>query len=131
MAGYDLPLSMASLGRELDRDEIERGFNYMVESMLPELAEEHGWSVRFNHCFRRICYDVSVGDKWDSFVSDTPAYESLALADLVTAYSCARVMVVVGEPVVTMLNEVSLMYRDETDFEGNKFVGDEYWESTW
>lgn len=131
MAGYDLPRMMASLGRELDRGEIEHEFNYMVENMLPQLADEHGWSVRFNHCFRRICYDVSVGDKWDRADDRQPAYEHLALADLVTAYSCARVMAVVGEPVVTMLNEVSLMYRDETDLDGNQFVDDEYWEATW
>jgi hypothetical protein len=128
MAGYPIHRMMASLGRDLDRDVIEDGFNYMVENMLPELADEHGWSVRFNHCFRRICYDVAVGDKWDSICDRGPAYEHIALADLVTAYSCARMMAIVGEPVVTVFNEVSLMYREETDLEGNQIIGEEYWE---
>jgi len=124
MAGHDMPNMMASLGRDLDRDVIEREFNYMVENLLTRLADEHDWSVRYNHCFRRICYDIAVGQQWDEFVEETPAYEKMALCDLVNAYSVACVMALVGEPIVTGLNEVSLMYREETDLDGNIVIDD-------
>jgi len=119
-----MPDMMTAFGRDLDRETISSEFNYMVENLLPRLADLHDWSVRYNHCFRRICYDVAVGQQWDEFIEESPAYEKMALSDLVNAYSVATVIALVGEPILTGLNEVSLMYREETDLEGNKVIDD-------
>ena len=127
MAGEGSPESMASYGAGFPRNAVRREFNRMCESTLPTMAREYGWSVRLNHCFRRICYDLAVGQQWDEFVEETPAYKNMALVDLVSAYSVATTMALCGEPVITVMNEISLMYRKETDLDGNQYVGREEW----
>lgn len=36
----------------------------LTRRVLPGLAAAHGWPVRLDHCFMRICLDAAMGQPW-------------------------------------------------------------------
>ena len=49
--------------------ELVRTMEHLAETILPEKAASGDYPVRFDHCFKRIAYDVAVGAKWDTEVT--------------------------------------------------------------
>ena len=48
---------------EADQANVQR-FKYLTEVALPARAAAHRWSVRLDHCFKRICLDHAFADVW-------------------------------------------------------------------
>ncbi|WP_259220727.1 hypothetical protein [Salinibacter ruber] len=46
-----------------------RTMEHLAEDILPTKAASGAYPVRFDHCFKRIAYDVAVGAKWDTDVT--------------------------------------------------------------
>ncbi len=46
-----------------------RTMERLAEDTLPAKAASGDYPVRFDHCFKRIAYDVAVGTKWDTDVT--------------------------------------------------------------
>jgi len=45
-----------------------RTMERLAEDILPVKAASGAYPVRFDHCFKRIAYDVAVGARWDTEV---------------------------------------------------------------
>jgi hypothetical protein len=56
---------------------------------LPALAQQHGWQIRFNHCFGRIILDNVVQGDWRRSVP-APAWANLSTAQLAQAIAIAE-----------------------------------------
>lgn len=84
--------------------------NRLAEDVLPEIAgEDDRYPVRFDHCFKRIAYDASVGDRWDREVQ-RPFYRYATDQQIRRAIQTLKEMV--DSPSrATDLNRQSLTYR--------------------
>lgn len=62
--------SQARLFASHDRESPERvrRMEHLAEEVLPAKAASGDKPVRFDHCFKRIAYDMAVGAKWDTEV---------------------------------------------------------------
>ena len=81
----------------------------LTGTVLPGMAREHGWPIRFDHCFMRVCLDTSLGARWDTVVR-RPAIRHLDLSQLAAAVAQAER--VAAEPsLLPTLNRASLRLR--------------------
>ncbi|MGI4747125.1 MAG: hypothetical protein ACRYGI_10655 [Janthinobacterium lividum] len=81
----------------------------MTRIRLPALAMQHGWPIRLDHCFMRVCLDVSLGARWDSVVP-RPAIRTLSTAQL--ARAVAQAEAIMADPAsLPELNRASLRMR--------------------
>ena len=98
----------ASPGRE--DSEAVRTMERLAEEVLPAKAASGAYPVRFDHCFKRIAYDVAVGAKWDTAVPP-PFYKHAPPAQLRRAVTILREMVADPDRAADY-NRRSLRYRD-------------------
>lgn len=49
----------------------------LTRNILPSIATAHRWPIRADHCFMRVCLDVSLGAAWPQVVRP-PAYQHLS-----------------------------------------------------
>lgn len=85
-------------------------FKQVTEELLPALAVQQHWPIRFDHCFKRICLDWAFGDVWYQHLA-RPAEMHLKGRSLQKALACAEELLA-GD--LTLLNErdaASLRWR--------------------
>ena len=82
----------------------------LTEQMLPALAKEHGWPLRLDHCFKRVCLDYAFGDVWYRHVQK-PAERHIAADALERATRSANEIAEQGEPLLRARNAESLRVR--------------------
>lgn len=81
----------------------------LTRDVLPGMAAAHGWPIRLDHCFMRVCLDHAIGQRWDTVVA-RPAIRHLDPAQLARAVACAEA--VVADPAsLPALNGASLRMR--------------------
>ena len=92
------------------RSEDVRALDILAEEVLPEKARTGDYPVQFDHCFRRIAYDVAVGAKWDTEVA-SPFYKHATSEQLRRAVEGLREMAANPERAVAY-NQQSLRFRN-------------------
>ena len=96
-----------------DRRALERHWLTLTRKVLPSLASERKWPVRFDHCFQRILLDNAFGGRWYDFVGQRPAYAHApddALARAVALGEAAQD----GTVDLANLNRKSLLWRGKS-----------------
>lgn len=82
----------------------------LTREVMPALAADRGWPVRFDHCFQRILLDAELGAPWTATLAGRPAYRSVDDATLDRLIAGAEA-VVGGEADLHALNRASLAGR--------------------
>ncbi len=85
-------------------------FKQLTERVLPQIAKEQQWPVRFDHCFKRICLDNAFGGVWHHYIK-RPAERNLHEPELTQAISIAEQLISSGFPALHRLNRNSLRWR--------------------
>ncbi|MFB6271848.1 MAG: GCN5-related N-acetyltransferase [Salinibacter sp.] len=100
----------ASPDESASRADDVRRLKTLAEEVLPEKAASGDYPVRFDHCFKRIAYDVAVGTQWDTEVAP-PFYQHATPDQLRRAIAVLWEMI--GDPDrAATYNQQSLRYRD-------------------
>ncbi len=81
----------------------------LTREVLPGMAARNGWPIHEDHCFMRVCLDVSLGAPWPSVVR-APAYLTMSDAQLAAAVTVAEGIAAAPDTLPT-LNERSLRAR--------------------
>ena len=76
------------MSAEAARDALVARWLQLTRTVLPGMAQAHGWPIRFDHCFMRVCLDAAVGSPWTSRVK-APAIRYLDPAQLAAAVEIA------------------------------------------
>ena len=80
-----------------------------MREVLPGLAAAHGWPIRLDHCFMRVCLDHAIGARWDTVVA-RPAIRNLTAGQLAGAIACAEA--IAADPALLRpRNDASLAMR--------------------
>ncbi len=87
----------------------------LTRRQLPQAAALHGWPIRFDHCFMRVCLDAAFGRPWHEAIA-RPAIRHAADHDLMRAVAVAESLL--AEPALLRVrNAESLrMRRDRAGF---------------
>ena len=92
-----------------EREALDGRWLALTRGTLPALAARHRWPIRRDHCFMRVCLDVSFGQPWRELVGP-PAIRNLTAAQLRAAIAVAER--IVAEPaLLPALNRQSLHMR--------------------
>ena len=94
----------------MTRDELEARWLELTRAVMPTLAAERAWPVRFDHCFQRILLDNACGGRWLDLVEGRPAYRAINDARLRAAVALADA-VVAGGADLHALDAKSLAWR--------------------
>ncbi len=81
----------------------------LTQKILPAMAAEEHWPIRFDHCFMRVCLDESLGRPWTEVVQ-RPAIDKMSDAQLAAAIRTAERIVEQPE-LLPALNDESLRQR--------------------
>lgn len=81
-----------------------------VETDLPAAAAEHGWSLKFDHCFARVLLDNLVAGVWYDHLKK-PAWRHLTDAQARRLVAMADRLLTEGEPLLREWNTASLRHR--------------------
>ena len=73
------------------------------------MAAEHGWPIRLDHCFMRVCLDAALAVRWDTVVR-RPAIRHLSDAQLGRAVAQAEA-IAARPDLLPRLNQDSLRLR--------------------
>ncbi len=92
------------------RQQLQARWLELTRNVLPGLAGERRWPVRYDHCFARIILDQVCGGCWYDHVPARPAYKHLSDAQLGAAVALAT-SVAAGTSDLVALNEASLAWR--------------------
>lgn len=86
---------------------------HLTNEMLPSLAKQRKFPVRFNHCFQRIILDNLFGCCWYDALdkSQGAAYKQLNKNQLETAISLAKQIISRPDEYIEELNNNSLHWR--------------------
>lgn len=94
----------------MDRAELEARWLHLTREVMPGLAAERAWPVRFDHCFQRILLDNACGGRWMDRVAGRPAYRAIDDEGLAEAVRLGEV-VVAGGADLRELDRRSLEWR--------------------
>lgn len=84
----------------------------LTNQVLPELARQRQFPVKYNHCFQRIVLDNLFGCCWYEVLrGKDPAYEQLTEAQLERAIAIAESMISQTDEHTHQLNQNSLGWR--------------------
>lgn len=81
----------------------------LMRRVLPGMAGAHGWPIRFDHCFMRVCLDHALCAAWHTKVR-RPAIRHLTDSQLHDAIACAE-RIVADPALLPALNRQSLLWR--------------------
>ena len=81
----------------------------LTRRVLPGMAREHGWPIRHDHCFMRVCLDHAIGAPWHTQVR-RPAVRHLTDAQLQDAVAWAG-RIAADPALLPALNRQSLAWR--------------------
>ncbi len=76
---------------------------------LPGMAQAHGWPIRHDHCFMRVCLDAAVQGRWDTVIR-RPAIQYMTEPQLEAAVAAAE-RIVHDPALLPSLNAASLQWR--------------------
>ncbi len=93
----------------MTRDALEARWFELTREVMPSLAAERRWPVRFDHCFQRILLDHAVGGPWRDHIKP-PAYRNATDAQLREAAALGDA-VISGKADLAALNRQSLEWR--------------------
>jgi hypothetical protein len=93
-----------------DRLALESRWLRLTREVLPALAPERGWPVRYDHCFQRILLDHACGGRWYDAIGGRPAYRAADAAILRRAVAMGE-EVAAGTTDLHCLNRQSLAWR--------------------
>lgn len=84
----------------------------LINQVLPRLAKERQFPVRYNHCFGRIVLDNLFGCCWYEVLSrrNGSAYKQLNHEQLKRAIEIAETIIVEPEEYIAQLNQNSLRW---------------------
>ncbi|EGQ43548.1 MAG: hypothetical protein J07AB43_15390 [Candidatus Nanosalina sp. J07AB43] len=116
MKGNDKHESNSDGSRYADSsvDDLRDLYLNATAEVLPQLAAENSWVIRFDHCFQRVVLDNVFDDVWYNHLdksSSKPAYKQLSHDQLVSALNLCREMEKMGSKKVEELNRKSLKFR--------------------
>ena len=95
-------------------EELRELYLNATAEVLPQLARENNWVIRFDHCFQRVVLDNVFDDVWYNHLDKSgsePAYRQLNRDQLVSALNLCRDMEKAGGEKVEELNRKSLKFR--------------------
>ena len=105
----------AAAARTLDASHAELAAEYtrLTKTVLPKLAAEGRFPIRFDHCFQRVALDHAFGACWYGHLdrSKGAAIKQIGTQELARAVAVARHMVAEGIEAVRKLDEQSLLWR--------------------
>ena len=81
----------------------------LTRHVLPGMAAERRWPIRFDHCFMRVCLDNALGAAWHTRVR-RPAIRHLSDDQLRDAIGWAE-RIVADHALLPALNRRSLEWR--------------------
>ena len=81
----------------------------LTREILPGMAAEENWPIRFDHCFMRVCLDDAMGRPWTEVVR-RPAITTKTHAQLASAIKVAE-RIVAHPDTLPVLNARSLRWR--------------------
>ena len=81
----------------------------LTRRQLPVAATRHGWPIRLDHCFMRVCLDAACGRPWHEVVA-RPAIRHAPDAVLARAVAVAEHLLAHPDRLVA-LNTASLRLR--------------------
>ena len=112
MRGFDKCVELTS-GRKRSEPREAASYDDLVKRVLPALAKEENWPIRFDHCFARVVLDNTFGRCWYDALDRRrgSAISQIAVEDLRRAVELARRMEHEGRPAVEDLDAKSLAYR--------------------
>ena len=87
---------------------VER-WHLLTREILPAMAREEKWPIRFDHCFMRVCLDDAMGRPWTEVVR-RPAIDQMSDAQLAAAVRSAE-GIVEHPDTLPILNKRSLERR--------------------
>ena len=83
----------------------------LCEEALPMRARQQGWTIRLDHCFKRICLDFAFNDVWYHHLPK-PAQRHLRGEALARALACAEELVqAIDDTLLRERNHASLRLR--------------------
>ncbi|MBV9388080.1 MAG: hypothetical protein JOZ78_16790 [Chroococcidiopsidaceae cyanobacterium CP_BM_ER_R8_30] len=85
----------------------------LTNQVLPELARQRNFPIKYNHCFGRIILDNLFGCCWYKVLNrkDGPAYKQLTPEQLEKAITIAESMITQPDEYTHRLNYNSLRWR--------------------
>ena len=81
----------------------------LVRDVLPGMAEQCRWPILADHCFMRVCLDMSLGAPWHTIVK-RPAIRNLTNEQLEAAIGVAEGLVHAPDT-LSALNRQSIAWR--------------------
>lgn len=94
------------------RDALVNEWFDLTRGLMPSLAKERDWPVRFDHCFQRILLDHACQGPWRASI-EAPAYRNAPPETLRAAIVLGRA-VVEGDVNLSELNRQSLAWRGKS-----------------
>lgn len=95
-------------------EELRELYLNATTEVLPQLARENNWVIKFDHCFQRVVLDNIFDDVWYNQLEKSgsePAYRQLSRDQLVSALNLCRDIEKAGGEKVEELNRKSLKFR--------------------
>ena len=89
MQQTDLPLMS---DRSSPRASLEARWLALMRDVLPKMAKRCGWPISRDHCFMRVCLDISLGRPWTTVVKP-PAIRHMTNEQLIAAIAVAEAVV--------------------------------------
>ena len=93
----------------MDREALVKKWFALTRDLMPGMAQQRGWPVRFDHCFQRILLDNAVGRQWNETIA-APAYRNAPLDVLQRAIAFGEAAIE-GSEDLAELNRRSLGWR--------------------
>jgi hypothetical protein len=96
------------------RIQLRNQYLELTNQVLPQLASQRNFSVRYNHCFQRIILDNLFGRCWYEVLDrkQGPACKQLTEAQLEAAIALAERIIAEPDAYLHQLNQNSLRWRN-------------------
>lgn len=94
----------------MSRQELEDRWFELGCDILPRMAKENNWLIRFDHCFFRVGFDNACGCKWNTVVK-SPGYKNMSDRDFQYAVYTLELIRLFGRNYLDRVNRQSLQYR--------------------
>ena len=88
----------------------------LTRRILPAMAAEQRWPIRYDHCFMRVCLDAAMGAPWPQIVK-SPAIHHMTDIQLGAAIAIAERIATQPE-LLRPLNQQSLNQRRSSNPQG-------------
>ena len=96
--------------------DLQKEYLNLINNVLPELALERDFPIRYNHCFGRVCLDNLFNDCWYNHLQQGKgsAYKQLTIEQLHVVINIAK-SITKDKSYLIELNNKSLAWRKQTN----------------